>query len=412
MNQQAIYSSDDARTPVAAPPPPPSPGSALVQPLAAGALAAVVGFASAFTIVLQGLAGVGATPEQAASGLLVLCVGQGLLAIVFGLISRQPISFAWSTPGAALLMGAGVPQGGFGVAVTAFLLTGLLIVVAGIWRPLGRAASAIPLHLANAMLAGVLLELCLAPVRAVATLPLLALPIVAAWALGWTFARRFAVPIAVATTAIIVALATPIPAEAWAHLWPQAVFVKPVWDLLPALGLAIPLFIVTMASQNVPGLAVLRSNGYDIAVRPVFVATGVASWVVALFGGHGLNLSAITAALCAGPEAGQDPARRYIASVTTGIVYIPLGLGVGFAAAFIAASPPLLIQAVAGLALLTSLAAALASALSREAVRLSALVTFVTTASGISIFGVGAAFWGLVAGGLMLMLERRQQHTP
>ncbi|CAH1673053.1 MULTISPECIES: benzoate/H(+) symporter BenE family transporter [unclassified Chelatococcus] len=407
MHDQAKHPSQESRRAAAAATAQ-SPQSDLVQPIAAGALAAVVGFASAFTIVLQGLAGVGATPEQAASGLLVLCVGQGILAITFGLISRKPISFAWSTPGAALLMGAGVPQGGFGVAVAAFLLTGLLIVIAGIWRPLGRAVSAIPLPLANAMLAGVLLELCLAPFRAIAAAPLLALPIVLAWALGWTFARRFAVPIAVAMTGLIVALATPIPAEAWAHLWPEPVFVMPVWDFVPVFGLAIPLFIVTMASQNVPGLAVLRSNGYEIAVRPVFIATGIASWAVALFGGHGLNLSAITAALCAGPEAGANPARRYIASVTTGLVYIPIGLGVGFAAAFIAASPPLLIQAVAGLALLTSLAAALAGALSRETGRLPALVTFVTTASGISIFGIGAAFWGLVAGGLMLMLERRE----
>ncbi|MBS7699033.1 MULTISPECIES: benzoate/H(+) symporter BenE family transporter [unclassified Chelatococcus] len=407
MHDQAKHSSQEAQGSVVTPAAP-SLEDGLIQPIAAGTLAAVVGFASAFTIVLQGLAGVGATPAQAASGLLVLCVGQGILAVALSLMNRQPISIAWSTPGAALLMGAGVPQGGFGVAVAAFLVTGLLIVVAGIWRPLGRAVSAIPLPLANAMLAGVLLELCLAPFRAIAAAPLLALPIVVAWAFGWTFARRFAVPIAVAMTGLIVALATPIPAEAWAHLWPQPVFVMPVWELVPVIGLAIPLFIVTMASQNVPGLAVLRSNGYDVQVRPVFIATGIASWAVAFFGGHGLNLSAITAALCAGPEAGGNPARRYIASVAAGLVYIALGLGVGFAATFIAASPPLLIQAVAGLALLTSLAGALAGALAREAGRLAALLTFVTTASGISVFGIGAAFWGLVAGGLMVMLERRQ----
>jgi benzoate membrane transport protein len=393
------------RSPALSSAPPDKPS--LIQPIAAGLLAAIVGFASAFTIVLEGLAGAGATPAQAASGLLALCVGQGVLGIFLSLRTRQPISIAWSTPGAALLMGAGVPQGGFGVAVAAFLMTAGLIVVAGLWRPLGRAMAAIPLPLASAMLAGVLLELCLAPVHAVAELPALALPIALAWALGWRFARRYAVPIAVCVTAVIVALATPMPAGAWSLAWPRAVLVAPVFDLLPAIGIAVPLFIVTMASQNVPGPAVLRGNGYEAPVGPVFVTTGLGSAAVALFGGQGLNLSAITAALCAGPEAGPDPAKRYLACVAAGGAYVVLGLGAGLAAAFIAASPPLLIQAVAGLALLGSLAGALTAALADERSRLAALVTFVTTASGITVMGVGAAFWGLVAGGLLLALERR-----
>jgi len=161
-----------------------------------------------------------------------------------------------------------------------------------------------------------------------------------------------------------------------------------------------------MASQNVPGIAVLRSNGYPPPVRAAFVSTGFGSIVVGLLGGHALKLSAITAALCAGPEAGADRARRYLASVSAGIVYLVLGPLAGFAAAFIAASPPLLIQAVAGLALLTSLAAAMTTALEKESERLAAIVTFVTAASGVSLLGIGAAFWGLVAGGALLLLEQ------
>ena len=160
-----------------------------------------------------------------------------------------------------------------------------------------------------------------------------------------------------------------------------------------------------MASQNVPGLAVLRGNGYAVPVGKVFVTTGIGTLVVAMFGGHALNLSAITAALCAGPEADANPARRYIASVAAGVCYIVLGLCAGFAAVLIAASPPLLIQAVAGLALLGSLAAAMGSALADEGQRLAAITTFVTTASGVSIGGIAGAFWGLVAGGLMLLLD-------
>ena len=390
--------------------PPPAPLVAsdrafLVQPLTAGIVAAVVGFASAFAIVLQGLAGVGANPAQAASGLLVLCVGQGVLAIYLGLRHRQPISIAWSTPGAALLMGAGIPEGGFGVAVTAFLMTGALIVVAGLWRPLGRAVAAIPFSLASAMLAGVLMELCLAPVHAGARLPALALPIALAWLVGWSVARRYAVLIAVAVAVVIVGATTALPPDALGLLQPRLVLIAPVLDLLPAAGIALPLFVVTMASQNVPGIAVLKTNGYETPVGEMFTSTGLASIAVAPFGGHGLNLSAITAALCAGPEAGPDPARRYLASIPAGAGYVVLGPLAGFAAMFIAASPPLLIQAVAGLALLSSLAAALAAALADESHRLAAIVTFITAASGIAILGIGAPFWGLLAGGAILLLE-------
>ena len=379
--------------------------SSFIQPVAAGILAAVVGFASAFAVVLEGLAGAGATPAQAASGLLLLCVAQGLLSVVLSLRWRQPINIVWSTPGAALLVAIAVPHGGFGIAVTAFLLNGALILIAGLYRPLARAVSAIPMPIASAMLAGVLMELCLAPVHAVAQLPTLALPIVIVWALGWCFARRYAVPIAVLVTTLIVVWTTRLPPNAAALMWPHPVFVTPVWDWVKAAGIAIPLFIVTMASQNVPGLAVLRGNGYDIKVDRVFISTGVGTLLIAAFGGHALNLSAITAALCAGPEAGPDPGRRYIASIAAGVGYIVLGLCAGFAAVLIAASPPLLIQAVAGLALLGSLASALSGALADEPRRLAAITTFVTTASGVSIAGIAGAFWGLVAGGLMLLLD-------
>lgn len=377
----------------------------LIQPVTAGLVAAIVGFSSAFAVVLQGLAGVGATPAQAASGLLMLCVGQGALAIFLGFRHRKPISIAWSTPGAALLMGAGIPEGGFGVAVTAFLISGTLVIIAGLWRPLGRAVATIPLSLASAMLAGVLMELCLAPVKAVAHFPDLALPIVLAWAMGWCFARRYAVLIAVGVTVMIVAITTTLPAGAASLLLPRLLFVKPVLNGFAAFSIAIPLFIVTMASQNLPGIAVLKTNGFPVPVNEVFITTGVASLPTALFGGHGLNLSAITAALCAGPEAGPDPARRYVASIAAGVGYIILGPLAGLAAAFIATSPPLLIQTVAGLALLSSLSAAMAATLTKESHRLAAIVTFVTVASGINILGISAPLWGLLAGLFLLSLE-------
>jgi benzoate membrane transport protein len=382
-------------------------GRATIQSVSAGLLVAVVGFASSFTVVLRGLAGVGATPAQAASGLLALLVVLGSVAVLLSLASRMPISTAWSTPGAALLAASGVPVGGFSAATGAFLVTAALIVAAGLWRPFGRAVAAIPIPLAAAMLAGILLDLCLAPVRAAGAMPQLALPIIIVWAVTWRFARLYAVPAAVVVTGLIIVFATSIPAEALVDIWPHPVWVTPTFNLEAIVSLSVPLFIVTMASQNVPGLAVLNANGYNPPVGPIFVVTGLGSAITALFGGHMINLAAITAALCAGPEGGPDPSRRWIAGVTGGFGYIVLGLGATFAASFVAASPPLLIQAVAGLALLGTLGSSLHTALSREDDRLAAVVAFVTSASGVSAFGIGAAFWGLLAGGLMMLLGRR-----
>ncbi len=383
-----------------------APESSLVQPIFAGCLAAIVGFAGAFPIVLRGLGSVGATPAIAASGLLALCVIKGFCGAGLSWRMKMPISIAWSTPGAAILITTGVPEGGFSGAVGAFIVAAGLIVFAGLWRPFGRAVSSIPMSIASAMLAGVLSEICLAPVQAVQSLPLLALPIVIVWAIGLRFARLWAVPIAVAVTAGIIAFATKLPPGSLDHIAPEAIFVAPTFGFAAIISIALPLFIVTMASQNVPGLAVLRVNGYAPDVSPIFVTTGLASGLIALFGGQSINLAAITAALCAGPEAHPDPTKRWIAAAMAGVTYIALGLTAGLASAFIAASPPLLIQAVAGLALMGSMAGALATALARDDERLPAIITFATTASGFTAFGIGPAFWGLIAGGaLMLVLK-------
>ncbi|MEO3432407.1 benzoate/H(+) symporter BenE family transporter [Inquilinus sp. CAU 1745] len=378
----------------------------LAQLVATGLLAGFIGFASSFAIVLHGLETVGASPEQAASGLLALSLAMGLLGVWFSHRTKMPVSIAWSTPGAALLITIAAPEGGFPEAVGAFLAAAAMIVVAGLWRPFGRAIAAIPVALASAMLAGVLLDLCLAPMVAVGEMPAYALPIVISWAVALRYARLYAVPVAVAVTALMIFLATPMPEGALAGAWPRPVLVMPEFSLDTIIGIGLPLFIVTMASQNVPGLAVLNANGYRPKVGPIFVATGAASGVTAAFGGHLVNLAAITAALCAGPEAHPDPRRRYIAAITTGWTYVGFALFAGFAAAFIAAAPPLLIETVAGLALFGSLGGALLSALAKEEDRLPAVLTFVTTASGLSFFGVGAAFWGLVAGGLLMLLGR------
>ena len=376
-----------------------------LQALGAGLLAAFVGFAS-FPVVVQGLLGIGASQAEAASALMALSLAMGLCGILLSLKARQPISIAWSTPGAALLATTGVLEGGFAAAVGAFLICGLLILAAGLWKPLGRWVAAIPPALANAMLAGVLFTFCLAPVRALAEGPELALPVILAWAVVWRFKRLFAVPAALLVAVVAIALTTELPALEGAALLTQPVLVMPTFSTAALVGVALPLFIVTMTSQNIAGIAVLNANGYRPAPGPLFAVTGVFSLLAAPFGGHAVNLAAITAALCAGEDAHPDPRRRYWAAVASGAFYVVFGLLAGAITAFVAAVPAYLILTVAGLALLGAFGSALTGALTAEDDRLPAIITFLGTASGLSFFGIGSAFWGLVAGLAMMALLR------
>jgi benzoate membrane transport protein len=378
----------------------------IVQPVVAGALAAFVGYASTFTLILTGLAAVGATDAQAESGLLAVVGTIAILNIVVAWRTRLPAFFAWTTPGAAFLITAGVPDGGFAAAIGAFIMTGAMMLLAGLFRPFARAVSAIPQPIANAMLAGILLTLCLAPIRAIEALPHLALPVVLAWALALRFARRYAVPIAVLVTAVILATTTTLPAGAFVFELPQVEFAWPTFTLDAFMRLSVPLFIITMASQNLAGLAVLRANGYTLNPAPYFMLTGAASALAAPLAAIPVNFAAITAAIVSSPEAHPDPSRRWVAAFAAGWTNIGLIFISGLAAAFVAVSPPILIQAVAGLALLASLASAAASALADERMRLPAILTFVTTASGVTVIGIGAAFWGLVAGLLLMFILR------
>jgi benzoate membrane transport protein len=382
----------------------------VARPLLAGVVTALVGFGGAFTVVLTGLRAAGASEGQAASGLLAVCLGSGIVAVVLGLRTRQPISIAWSTPGAALLISAGTPAGGFAAAEGAFLLCGALIVVAGLVRPLGRLIAAIPAPLASAMLAGVLLDLCLAPVRALHDVPLVAAPVIVVWALLTRFARPWAVPGALVVAVAGIALTGA--GLSGVAVAPRLEWTAPTFDAATLVSIGLPLFLVTMASQNVPGMAVLAQFGFRPKLRGILVSTGLATLAGAPFGGHAVNLAAISAALAAGPDAGPDPDRRWIASITAGIGLAVLGLGAGLATALLLLSPPVLVEAVAGLALLGALAAAVSSAVAEPSGREAAVVTFVVTAAGVGFAGIGSAFWGLLAGGAILLLHRRRRPTP
>ncbi len=374
--------------------------------LAAGMLACFVGFASTFAVIVRGLTAVGATPEQAASGLLAVSVAMGLATIAMSLATRDPISIAWTTPGAALLAGSSMVPGGFAGAVGAFVICAVLILLAGQIRLIGRAVAAIPTPIANAMLAGVLLPLCLAPVKAVAATPVLGLAIVATWAVVAKFHRLYAMPAAVLVAAIGIAVTANIGAIQPAALWPVAIFVTPHFSMQGLVGLALPLFIVTMASQNIPGLAVLNLNGYYPEATRVFTTTGLFSIVAAPFGSVAVNFAAITAAITAGTDCHPDPARRYWGTLVAGTGYIFYGLLAAAATAFMAAAPPLLIEAVAGLALLGAFGSSLMGAVSDPKEREAAIITFVVAATGVSWFGIGGAFWGLLAGGAIHLLGK------
>jgi len=366
----------------------------------AGTVAAVVGFTSSFAVVLAGLRAAGATPSQAASGLLALSVLMGVACIGLSARHRMPITAAWSTPGAALLVTTGAVTGGWPAAVGAFLVAAALVVLTGLWGGLGRLIAAIPPAVAQAMLAGILVPLCLAPVTATAARPLLLLPTIGVWlaltALGSRWASPAALVTALGTAVLRTALDGSLPdPTAW---WPRLELVVPSLGWQGIIGLALPLWIVTMASQNVPGVAVMASFAYAVPWRSAMTVTGLGSAVAAPAGGHLLNLAAISAALAAGPAAHPDPARRWIAGVSAGSTYVGLGLVSAALTSVVVAAPPGLVEAAAGLALLATLGAALRAALADETTREAAVVTFVVAVSGVTVAGVGAAFWAVLVG--------------
>lgn len=378
--------------------------TAALPALASGLLTAAIAFTSSFSVIVQGLHGVGATVDQAASGLFALSVTMGLCSILYSWASRMPISIAWSTPGAAFLAIAGTPSAGYPAAIGAFVATGLLILVAGLIKPFGRLITKVPRSLANAMLAGILFDLCMAPVRAAAAVPLDAGLIIATFLLVGAVKRLAAVPAAALVTMALILFRAGDAVPGLASLT-GPVAVMPQFDLSAIIGIGLPLFVITMASQNVPGLAILKLNGYEPAPGPIFVGTGLATALAAPFGALAFNLAAITAALCAGPEAGPDKRLRYLAGISSGAAYILFGLAAGWIVTF-AAQAPLLIGTIAGLALLGALASSLHGAMEVVKEREAAAVCFLVSASGLAFMGVSAAFWGLVSGAGVLGLRR------
>ncbi|CAD5370121.1 putative benzoate transporter [Rubrivivax sp. A210] len=373
--------------------------------LVSGFVAVLVGFTSSVVIVFQAAAALGATPAQTASWIWALGLGMGATSLGLSLWYRQPVLTAWSTPGAALLVtaGAGVPMA---EGVGAFMLCAALITVAGASGWFARVMDRIPQALAAALLAGVLARFAFDAFASLQREFTLVSVMFAVYLIGRRFWPRYAVP-SVLVAGVAVALARGqlhFEGVQWALAVP--VFTAPRFSLAAAIGVALPLFVVTMASQNLPGVAAQRAAGYAVPVSPVITTTGLATLLLAPFGAYALNLAAITAAICMGREAHEDPARRWVASAAAGVIYIVVGLLGGAVVGLIAAFPKELVLAVAGLALLSTIGGGLAAAMRDEGQREPALITFLVTASGLTLWGVGAAFWGVVAGVLALGVQR------
>lgn len=372
----------------------------------AGFITVLVGFASSAVIVFQAAQAVGAGQAEIASWMWALGIGMGVTCIGLSLRYRMPVVTAWSTPGAAMLV-VGATTLPLSDAIGAFVLAAVMGAVAGFSGVFEKAMRRIPVSLASGMLAGVLLRFGLDVFVSVNTQPLLVLLMFATYLVGRRWLPRYAV---IATLLVGVALAS---GKGLMHMeqvqlqMALPVFTLPTLSWAALFGIALPLFIVTMASQNVPGVAVLKASGYDTPISPVIGWIGVVNTALAPFGGYALNLAAITAAICMGRDVHEDPARRYTAAVSAGVFYIVIGLFGATVAAVFAAFPKELIATLAGIALLGTIGNSLAVALKEEAEREPALVTFLVTASGLSMAGIGSAFWGLVAGVITLLVLRR-----
>jgi benzoate membrane transport protein len=373
--------------------------------ISSAVVAALVGFGSTIALIIAAAQAVGATPAQTSSWVAALCLSMAATSGFLSVRHRLPIITAWSTPGAALI--AATSGLTIEAAVGAFLLAGGLIVVTALFRPVGVLIERIPASVAAAMLAGVIIRFVVAVFDSAQVAPLLVLPLVALFLVVRLVSPAVAV-LAVLVSGLGVAFGAGL-AQPIGPLSPFAtpVLVTPSFEPAALVGLGLPLFLVTMASQNLPGFAVLRASGYErVPTRSILGVTGLASVLTAPFGAHTSNLAAISAAICTGPDTHPDPSKRWMTGPFYALSYLIFAVFGGALIALIAALPPELIKTVAGLGLMGAFAGALGTAMAHEDKRFPAVLTLAVTASGLSLFGIGSAFWGLIAGLVAVGLDR------
>lgn len=375
----------------------------LKAPFLAGTVASITGTAASTGVVLAAFTALGANQSQVSSAVFVSFICYGLLSMLLSWRYRMPLSIVWSTPGAAMLIGAGSLKLNFEVAVGAFLIAAILIALTGLWPVLGRLVSSIPKPIASAMLAGVIFNFCLAPFVSLADFPKIVVPAVVVWLVLYKFAQVWAAPAAMVVLFGLSAIYNPVTVSA-ANLIPSISVTMPEFTLVGVFGLAIPLYIVTMASQNLPGVAIMKSFGYTVPFKPVMLATGLTAASTSVFGGYTLNLAAITAALNANEQAHKDASRRWLAAFFGGVVYLAMSLALGPIVAFVLQTPKEIVLAAAGLALMGTITNSLSAMVESTSLRLPAVITFLVGASGVVFFGIGSAFWALIAGLLVMVL--------
>lgn len=374
-----------------------------------GFVAVLVGYASSAAIIWQAALAAGATTGQIAGWMTALGLAMGVSTLALTLWYRAPVLTAWSTPGAALLV-TGLQGVSIQDAIGVFIVANALIVLCGITGLFARLMKIIPHSLASAMLAGILLRFGLQAFNSLNSELILCGSMLLAWLVLKVIAPRYAV-IAAMLVGIAIALVKGDIVTDGVNLSPMLpAFIAPHFSLAHSISIALPLFLVTMASQNAPGIATMKASGYSLPVSPLIVFTGLLALLFSPFGVYSICIAAITAAICQSPEAHPDVNRRWLAAAAAGVFYILAGVFGGSVTGLMAALPVSWIQMLAGLALLGTISGSLFQALHNEAERDAAIVTFLVTASGLTVFGIGSAFWGLVVGGIcysVLTLFRR-----
>jgi len=374
--------------------------------IAAGFVTVLVGFTSSAVIVFEAARALGASEAEIASWLWALGIGMGVTCIGLSLRWRIPVVTAWSTPGAAMLIAshAGVPLSD---AIGAFVLVAVLTAIVGFSGMFARGMRRLPLSLASGLLAGVLLRFGLDVFVSMKTQPAMTAAMFVLYLCGRRWFPRYAVLATLLLGMAFAAAGGLLQLDGVALRTATPVFTQPTLSTAAVFGIALPLFVVTMASQNIPGIAVMRASGYELPVSPAIGWIGAVNAVLAPFGAYSLCMAAITAAICSGREAHPDPAKRYVAAMAAGVFYLLTGLFGATVAALFAAFPRELVMAIAGLALFGTIGNSLTAALREDRDREAALITFLVTASGFAAGGIGSAFWGLVAGAVALALRPR-----
>ncbi len=367
-------------------------------------MATLVGFTSTIALIFHAARSLGASPDQITSWVLALGIGMGLSTIGLSLWLRIPVLITWSTPGAAVIASAATGVS-LAEATGAFLVCGVLMWLCGVTGWFERVMSRIPVALASALLAGILAKFALMAFASATPQPGLVIGMLLTYLVGKRWWPRYAVLGVLFVGTLLAWSQGQLNTQALQWQLAKPVWVTPQWSWHAVIGMGLPLFIVTMASQAVPGVSAIKVSGYQPAVSPLMTWSGVTTVLLAPFGGYTFNLAAITAAIVLNPHAHADAHKRYTAAIMGGLFYIAMGLLGGAVAGLLTAFPPALVMGVAGMALLGTIANGLATSLRDDRYREAALITFLVTLSGVTLMGVASAFWGLVAGTLTLFVE-------